>query len=307
MLRKFVLFVFCLALALPVTAQALPDLILVERPGLTPEGIEWDAEAEHFLLGSLAEGTIYAVQDDGTSTPFIQDPDLISSVGIEVDAQHGRLLVANADHAAFANRRTPRPIALGIYDLETGERLHMVDLTELGGEGQHFANDVAVDGAGNAYVTDSFAPVIYQVDLDGVASVLVQDDRLGHPFLGLNGIAYHPDGFLLVALTGAGQLLKVPLDDPNALSVVETDFLIFDGLVIATDGTLYGVNGLDKGIYALQSSDGWQSAQVAEKINMDDQATTITWRAGQLYALYAHLSISPPPDVYEIVRVPLGE
>jgi hypothetical protein len=53
--------------------EVLPELILAKRPGFSPEGIEYDADRQRFLLSSLAEGTIFAVTDDGTVTPFVED------------------------------------------------------------------------------------------------------------------------------------------------------------------------------------------------------------------------------------------
>ena len=74
------------------------------------EGIEWDAQRGHFLLGSLAEGTI-RVQDDGTITPLIENDKLMASVGIHIDAANDRLLVCNNNPAVFAGPVEEGPIA----------------------------------------------------------------------------------------------------------------------------------------------------------------------------------------------------
>ena len=151
--------------------ESLPDRIEIERQDFDPEGIEYDAQTERFLLGSLAEGTVFAVADDGSLTPFIEDENLIASVGLEIDESTNRLLVVNADSAMFSDPEHKGGADLGIYDLATGEQFHFVNLDNLAPDYRHFVNDVAVDEAGNAYVTDSLAPVIYQVTPDGEASI----------------------------------------------------------------------------------------------------------------------------------------
>ena len=104
MMKKVLLVIMLLLLAVVPQAFAqeaeLPDLIMAAHPGIHPEGIEWDAENERFLTGSLTEGTIFAVADDGTVTPFIEDENLLASVGIHIDAANNRLLVASSDLAA---------------------------------------------------------------------------------------------------------------------------------------------------------------------------------------------------------------
>ncbi len=293
--------------------EALPDVILVERAGFFPEGIEYDVgtdtRAPRFLLGSLAEGTIFAVQDDGAYEAFIADEDLMASVGIQIDAEGERLLVCNSDPAAF-NPAEAGQALLGIYDLNTGERLHMVNLTELGPEGgRFFCNDVAVDDAGDAYVTNSFAPVIYKVTPDGEASIFAQDDRFTSPFFGLNGIEFHPDGYLLVANAGAQTLFKIPVDDPEALALVELERpLGFDGIILRADGKLVGVSGGT--IYALSSDDDWETATIAASAPDHAAATTVTVRGEAVYAIYAHLDqmgSAEPPEAYEIVRIDFEE
>lgn len=96
--------------ALPVcAADAQQATIKLNTPGIIPEGVEYDTKNKRFLVGSLAKGTVYAVAKDGTLTPFIEDPDLKSSVGIEVDEERNRLLVPNSDRAVFGGQGAGRP------------------------------------------------------------------------------------------------------------------------------------------------------------------------------------------------------
>ena len=82
-------------------------------------------------------------------------------------------------------------------------------------------NGITVDGAGNAYVTDSFSPVIYKIDPAGVATVFLTDDQFTGAGINLNGIVYHPKGFLLAVKKNSGALYRIPLDDPRRFARVD--------------------------------------------------------------------------------------
>ena len=76
-----------------------------------------------FLLGagllamSETESKIFQIHNDGRMTTVVSDPDLVASMGIEVDEPRDRLLVVGRGQAK-----------LGVYNLTTGERIAMVDL-----------------------------------------------------------------------------------------------------------------------------------------------------------------------------------
>ena len=156
-------------------AEPLPGMIVAERGGFIPEGVEYDTANRRLLTGSLSEGSIFQIHGDGQLTTVVTDAELVSSVGIEADEPRGRLLVANADASVFQGDGTGQA-KLGVYDLATGERIAMVDLaaavTDAPADAVYFANDVAVGADGTAYVTDTRMSVIYQVDTDYNASVL---------------------------------------------------------------------------------------------------------------------------------------
>lgn len=284
-------------------AEGLPNIVEFVSPNYGPEGVEWDAAGGRFLVGSLTFGTVSAVADDGTITPFIDDERFLSTAGLEIDAARNRLLVTNSQGWTFINPFITGEAGLGIYDLTTGDRIAYADFTPIAPPGTRlFANDVAVDAEGNAYVTNSFAPLIFRVSAEGVPSVLVQDERLGGGFIGLNGIAYHPDGYLLAAVAGLDRLVKVPLTDPAALTVIDIDVPVGgDGLLLLPDGDLLVVAGRE-GVHRLRSADGWQTAQTVEVTETLSPATTATLRDGVPYVLYAYLT-NPTAERYQIARL----
>jgi sugar lactone lactonase YvrE len=283
-----------------------PDEIVIEHPNLFPEGIEYDDESGNFMVGSASEGSIYIVAEDGTATLLAENEDLETNagiVGIEIDRTNNRLLAAVGDVYAFP----PNQAKLAAYDLETGERLFLVDLAEEYESEEHLANDVAVDSDGYAYVTDTFSPVIYRVDMDGNVSVFLEDEAL----MFTNGIVFHPDGYLLLG-AAFGQLYKIPLDEPT-ITTIELDegieFDITDGMVLHPDGSLIMLTDPGSMIFRLTSDDDWASATVESTGGSHEEGwgTTIALRGEDAYVIYSHLNVVTEEDVeqdtFEIQRV----
>ncbi|WP_051970597.1 hypothetical protein [Kitasatospora azatica] len=216
---------------------------------LHPESAAWDPIRRQFVVGSLRHGTVSVVRADGGVRTLVADPRLVSVVGVKVDAARGRVLVCNADPAGLSVRSTAdskgRVAGLGSYDLETGQRRWYVDLAAVAGDGgPHVANDVAFDADGTAYVTDSFAPIVYRVTADGRASVLVRDPRIGAGpgQFGLNGIVLR-GGRLWLGNYQTGAIWQLPLRHPERVELLVQDprLVGLDGMAAGPDGTLVGV------------------------------------------------------------------
>ena len=288
------------------------DDIVIEEHGLFPEGVAYDHDGHRFLVSSITRGTIGAVDEQGNYESFIEDGDCASTVGIEVDKARQRLLVCVSDPS------TASVASLGSYDLCTGERQFLTDLTSVAdGYTSHFANDVAVDQQGNAYVTDSFSPIIYKVTPWGEASVFLEDDTFQAPprTFGLNGIVFNPNEFLMVA-SSAGVLYKIPMDNPQAFSTVATE----SGAVTSPDGLYLTENsqvmmvvnndggGVQGNMVALYSDDQWASAHQLDAFEAGPVfPTTVTELDDQFYVLYSHLdelvSGDTLRDTFTIMRV----
>jgi sugar lactone lactonase YvrE len=291
----------------------LPDVVLIQDPGLYPEGVEWDGERARFLVSSVARGSITAVHDDGSHETFVPGQGVTSSIGIHIDDARNRLLVVAADFAAVRDPNVRGEAKLAIYDLGSGEQIDLVDLAAVRPQGRHLANDLTVDPEGIVYVTDSFSPVIYQVTPDGTASVLVEDSRLGGGGVSLNGIEYHPDGYLLVAVQSARELYRIPLDTPGSLTQVRlSEPIAGDGLFLRPDGSLVVADPFHPGVLELITDDGWESARIGGRTRTAPElsTTTTTLRDGAVYALNAHFQdkggVQPVP-AFEIFRADLSE
>ncbi len=287
----------------PTTQKAVaPELVSFTKAALYPEGVEYDAKHHRFLVTSLREGIVGEVTDDGTYKVFAQDAKFISAIGIRIDSGRDRLLVCNSDPGVSIHTKKESQgslAGLGIYQLSTGKLIKYLDLAKVGGAGGHFCNDIALDSAGNAYVTDSFSPIIYRVDASDNATVLLNNKRFTGEGFNLNGIVVK-DGYLLVTKYNEGLLFKVPLDKPEQFTQVKINetFPGADGLLWAPDGALVVIANLNTNkVIKLASSDNWSSAQVVGSADTGNVfATTGVVRDGKIYALYSMLHVLFNPD-----------
>jgi sugar lactone lactonase YvrE len=292
--------------SLACAADAAPALITMKAPGSLPEGVEYDSKNKRFLVGSLSEGTVYTVASDGTRKPFIQDPDLKSSVGIEVDEERNRLLVANSDSAVFRGQSAGQA-KLGIYDLTSGKRVAMVDLAAAGPADakSHFANDVTVGKDGSVYVTNTMARVVYKVDTKNAVSVVVPN-TFGAGQVMLNGIVFHPSGYLLVAESTAGDIYKVPLANPGSFTKVKLPEPVTgaDGILLHPDGCLIVVrNDASRSVIALKSTDEWATAKVDARGQFGAQGTTAAVKDGSVYVVQPFFADAKANPVIEHVQL----
>ncbi|MBC7919693.1 MAG: gluconolaconase [Ferruginibacter sp.] len=295
-------------------APNLPARIDFYREGLYPEGVSYDEPRKRFLVGSLRQGSIGAVLPDGTYFPLATDEALISTVGLVVDKNRVLAAVSDPGSGVRTNPQTRgRLAALGIYNVVNGNRIAFVNLGALRPNLPHFANDVAVDPLGNAYVTDSFSPLIYRVDPQGNPSVLVEDSTfaVGPGQFGLNGIVYHPDGYLIVAFSRAGKLYKVSLTRPSTIQEINLGLTLPspDGLRLTKDGKFLVVVNNQRGtapgrVLAFRGSDNWTSGTLVNEFTAEATFPTTATLVGKgVYVVYAKLNqvaAQPPVSVFTI-------
>jgi hypothetical protein len=282
--------------------------LVVQHAGLYPETLDYDAKRDKFLLGSFREGAVYEIDGAGRATRIVNDPRLCSVLGITIDAGRNRLWAVNSDLGACARPSAAGPkqlAAVGVYDLSSGAPLLYADLASLL-PGPHLLNGIALDAAGNAYVTDSFSPAIYEVDVAGKASLLLQSAQFTGEGINLNGVVVHPDGYLLVIKKSDGALFKVPLEEPAHFSrvAISERFVGGDGLVLVGKRDLLIVsnqvpNQPANSAYALSSGDGWGSAAVRSVEPLGNSyPTTAVLRGDALYVVQSQLNelIQAPPE-----------
>jgi DNA-binding beta-propeller fold protein YncE len=297
-----------------LTLEAPGQPLTIDQPGLYPETLEYDGRRHQFLVGSFRNGTISTIDAAGHAAPVVEDPRLCSVLGIAVDPERAQVWAVNADLGACLRPSAAGPrqlAAVGVYDLSSGIPALYVDLAPLA-PGAHLLNGIALDSAGNAYVTDSFSPVIYRVDRQGTAAVFLRSEQFGGEGVNLNGVVVHPDGYLLVVKKSDGSLYKVPLANPALFSkvAIASRFVGGDGLVLVGKRELVVVANqvpqlASNSASALTSDDGWLSARVRSVEPLGDgYPTTAVLRDGKLYVVQSQLNqlIQAPRDGQEQLR-----
>ncbi|RZA50116.1 gluconolaconase [Serratia marcescens] len=306
-----------------------------DAAGAYPEGIAWNARAGAFLVSSLRGGQLGLVYPDGRYRRFSTGSGLITTSGMLVDAERNRVLVCNEDVGVSLNSAsgTRNRVAQVLeFNLDTGALQQTYDLSSLS-RGPTLANDLALDAQGNIYVTDSFQPQIYKIDrATRQVSILVRSARLmpadapaaaqgTQPYL--NGIVYHPDGYLIAADYTRGLLWKVTLDNAPAISEIRLPQRLKgpDGLRLKNAHELVIVQsypgrkgGMSGNVTLLASSDGWASAHLAAVATPPglDGPTGAALRDGEVWVvnsryprLFADVAQAERTRTFSIVRVAL--
>jgi len=270
-LLSLVLFAGCIAIR-PT------ERIAFDAPDSYPEGVAYDSLQDVYYVSSARLGKVGKVTPQGLYSVLHGDSTLKSTYGMKIHPDGKRLFVCvgDANYSKFTSPDTRNKMARLIsIDLATGQRLSDVDLSGLV-PGKHFPNDLTFGDNGNIYLTDSYAHAIYKITPQGEASVFAKDKKFETEGIGVNGIVYHPAGFLLVDNSNTGQVYKVDIKNPSDVQKVETDqyFLGADGLLLNSSERLtIVVNGGNDKIYQLESTDNWKSARLAATTLIADRFT----------------------------------
>lgn len=305
-----------------ITAQ-ISDEIVIKEPGLYPEGLVYDSKSEVFYTTSVAEGKIIKVDKYGNSSVFVDDKDLISTIGIELDRKRNRLIVCNSDPGVggkSSSETKGKLASVVFYDLKTGKKDRYFDLASIAPPGGHLANDLTMDDKGNLYITDSFAPIIYKISEKGEVSIFINDQRLAAPTgtFGLNGLVYHPEGFIIAAVYNGGKLFKIPIDKPSDIKQIELGnkhYPTIDGVLLLDNETIAltsnNLTGADfpSAVYQIKTSDNWISAKTTSVFKTGRTFPTTLVRAEEdVFVLKTKLHVlfagnNPVAQEFEITKV----
>ena len=223
-------------------ADTLPDTYLLPDDARYPEGIAADNKSGTFYVSSFADGSIYRgdVRKEDVKSFLAGGQDgRRQAIGLTLD-EEGQLYVAGGGIGEGTGK-------VFIYDTSSRKLVRSFD----GASG--FLNDVTVNPrSGDAYITDSFVPILWRVPADAVTD----DSPEGQldPWLdlsrtaiqykegfNLNGIVATPDGrYLLTVQSNTGKLYRI---DTQTKQVTQVDLgretlTNGDGLVL-TGNTLY--------------------------------------------------------------------
>jgi DNA-binding beta-propeller fold protein YncE len=292
-----------LGLLFSFTQDKTSERIIFTSDKMYPEGISFDDKRGLVYLSSLTQGKISSVDSKGVCKTVCDDPKLISTVGIKYNNATGKLYACNGDMGMSSKSTDATKMTLAqvaIIDVKGGKLEDIIDFSGLV-PGNHLLNDLTLDDEGNVYVTDSYGHVVFKADKNKNKSVFSKSDLLkpDSNTLGLNGIAYNKEGYLLLAKSGEGSLLKVSLKDPSKVNKVKLPEPLFwtDGIYFINEKELVAVrNRFSKTVF-LKSDDHWETATIVKEEKATDvMPTTAVVSKGNVYVINSRLSdLRPDP------------
>lgn len=287
------------------------DEYILQSPMSVPEGVAFDSKTGRFFATGLISGAVTQIDAaTGEERPFFTpagQPQQLS--GAKVDEAHRRLWVCASEIQRMSG-------GVLVFDVDTGAQIASFELSRAG-----ICNDVALDRAGVAYVTDSFQPVIFRVDLEsGRTEEFVRDPKMSAPVgaMGLNGIAVTPDdkfvigGFtspskLFVVSRAGGEVHEISLSgDPFAVPH-DFQFAGADGILFIGD-ELYVINNGGVQQVTFTGAD-YRAGTVKNRPVREPGLSTATVAHGQLYVIKSEvikvMHMRQQPDLpFKIYKVP---
>ncbi|XP_057461166.1 uncharacterized protein LOC130751597 [Actinidia eriantha] len=260
--------------------------------GWARECAKWDDLNRRFLvsffengIGQIAVPDHHSPADILDEVPLVRDADLAgnASLGIFIDRPRNRLMVAIAD--VFGNRYS----AVAAYDMTTWNRLFLTQLNAP--DEKSLADDVAVDAEGNAYITDAWESKIWKVGVNGEFISTITCPLFTHKgwhrnLVGLNGIVFHPDGYLLVVHMITGHLFKITTGNENEvkpIKLVGGPCSLGDGIELFSPTKLVVAGNPTR---LVESTDEWETGTVVGKFRgskVHRLTTAATVKDGKVY------------------------
>ncbi|SDA33051.1 hypothetical protein SAMN02799622_05438 [Methylobacterium sp. UNC378MF] len=186
-----------------------------------PESVTSDANGTLFV-SSIANGGVLKVAANGAVTSqFLKPGDhgTRSTFGLLADPKRGVIWVASNDATALGLKGPTDTEGAWIkaFDIATGSMKTSVRLPGA----KALANDMALDGDGSLYVTNTFAPQVLRLKPGATEfEVFVDNPALAK---GLDGIAIGGDGNLYVNTFMGGELFRVAMNQGVAGEVTQLE------------------------------------------------------------------------------------
>jgi sugar lactone lactonase YvrE len=286
-----------------LTLTPLSDRYELSSADSVPEGVAFDPRERAFYTTSLQGGSIVRIDAAGQESIFRAADNRAELVGAKVDASQRRLWVCARQVDDTDNR-------VWVFDLASAQLEIEFLLGALATAGS--CNDLVLDSAGVAYVTDSANPYVYRLDpATGTGSILATDpllDDITNAGLGLNGIVLTPDeSALIVGKFVPASLLRISLSDAGRIEpiVLTGDTLPPpDGLVVL-DGDLYAVS--NDSVSRVRPNADFSAADVETVAQQRSGLSTATVAESGLYVIKSEVLnfvLRRPLDTpFEIFRV----
>ena len=298
------------------------DVTSIELPSnfAYPNGITAAPDGTLYV-GSVTSGNILRVASDGAiATIFEETDEVFAGTSARFDPLTNLLWVTSPDFLGqeIDGEIIRRPHRIAAIELSNNTVAWSSNVPNEG-----FANDIALDGEGGIYITDSLRDRILHLAGPGESFETVAADPLMTPGdLGPAGIAIAPNGDLIIGLYSDGALLRVslgtnetlaqvtpinvsrPIENPDGLAFTpDGRLLILEGAADSGDGKLLAVDLSSPQPHNIDVIlDGLDSPL---NLTLTDDKIAIT--EGRI----RHLLVDDPsltaPETFRIITVPLPD
>jgi len=232
---------------------------------IMPEALAWDESRQKFLVGTIREGSVYAVGKNGQIEQLLTASDengLWAIYGLLLDPLHKRLWVSSAATPQFARYDTidKGRAALFEFDLATLELKRRYPVPVDGRP--HILGSMVVNPAGDIFIADRVLPFIF--------SKLAGEDKLKpvlafRDMLSLRGMAMQPDGHLMYVA-----------DRELGILVVDVDSGKYGKLAVPANLNIGGIDGLYLWENHLVIIQNGIRPQRVMRLQLDANGTTVT-------------------------------
>lgn len=194
------------------------------------EGPAWREKTGDLFLGDVHAHCVWRLSANGALTLFAQSPELLGCFGLVVDETRDALWVATAALPEMSGYTTALKgrAALAELSLTTGELRRLLPVPA--DTREHVLGDLTLAPDGTIYLTDSAAPVIWQLAPGASALTPLCESTA---FASLQGLA----------LLNAGRTLVVA-DYANGLHAIDLATRAVHSLAPPPRATLLGLDGL---------------------------------------------------------------
>lgn len=226
---------------------------------LDPRALVYYPDEKQFIVNSMNDGQLGYVNSEGQYKFLLENKLLVGSTAMKV---RGKILYAlvNPEKGPDMESGASRPQLIKL-NLSTQKVESVIELGSLF-KGLHYVTDLTINPGGVIYVVDALSPVIYKVDKNGKATVLIENNLLFSKTDQVKSIAYHKHEYLLVSM--GREILKVDLKTKAVYIVsVETDFDEIKSLHFTKEFLLVVSEGTSDGrVHILNTSNSWLSGRV---------------------------------------------
>ncbi len=206
------------------TVFTLPDEIIL------PEAISWDESRQKFLVGSVAEGSIFAVGEDGQASLLLKagvDNGMWAVFDILVDSAGNRLWVTSAASPKFLGFEPADKgrSALFEFNLETLELVRRYPVPVDGNP--HSLGNMVMGPEGDIYIVDRALPLVYKKPAreQKLKALLASREMVS-----MRGIAMREDGHMMYVADRELGILAIDLAAGRAGKLAVPDTLNVGGI-----------------------------------------------------------------------------